>query len=340
VTETASSKPVNLTDVEKSAVVMMSIGQEAAAQVVKFLSQLEINLLSVAMARISHVSKSATASVLQEFVDLMQQDSPIGIGAEDYVRGVLEKALGAEKASRLAGRLKQGDYSAGIEAVKWQDPRALAEMIKSEHPQIVAMIFAHLEPEQAQTLIQYLPDELVERVIPRLATLDAIPPTAIRELNESLENMLAGEPQRVHVSIGGVGVVAKILNRIESTRAGQVLSSISNIDPELAQAITSSMFVFEDLFAIDDRNFQILLRAVDQKLLVSALKGAASELQDKVLRNLSQRAAEMLREEIEARGPMRLSEVDAAKKEIMATAQALEREGKIMLRTEPGDLVG
>ena len=338
-TEAPSGKPVELTDIEKSAVVMISIGQDAAAEVVKFLSQPEINRLSVAMARISNVSKNTAASVLQEFADLIQQETSIGIGAEEYLRGVLEKALGTEQANRLVGRLQQGDYAAGIEAIKWQDPRTLAEMIKSEHPQIVAMISAYLEPEQAQAVIQHLPDELVEQVIPRLAVLDALPPTAIQELNDSIEHLLAGEPRQARISVGGVDVAAKILNRIGTTRAGRVLNTIGNIDPELAQTLTDNMFVFEDLFEIDDRSFQMMLRAVDQKLLVSALKGAASALQEKVLRNLSQRAAEMLREEIEARGPMRLAEVESARKEIMAAAQALERDGKIILRTASADLV-
>lgn len=338
-TEPALDKPADLTEVEKSAVVMMSIGQEAAAEVVKFLSQPEINLLSRAMARISSVAKNSAASVLQEFVAVLRQESSIGIGAEDYVRGVLEKALGTEQADRFANGLKQGRYSAGIEAVKWQDPRALAEMIKSENPQIVAMISAHLEPEQAKTLMEHLPDELVEQVIPRLAVLDAIPPTAIQELNESLEHLLAGGPPRARISVGGVDVAAKILNSIGAERAGRVLDTIGNIDRELAQVLSDNMFVFEDLFTIDDRSFQILLRAVDQKLLVSALKGTTLELRDKVLRNLSQRASEILREEIEARGPMRLAEVDAAKKELVAAAKALEREGKVILRTSPGDLV-
>lgn len=334
-TEAASSTPSDLTDLEKSAVVLRLIGQETAAQVVKFLSQPEINRLSMAMTRMSTVSKNTAASVLREFADLMRQDSSLDAnGGEEYLRGVLEQALGAEKADHLLGRLKQGGYGAGIDAVKWQDPRDLAEMIKTEHPQIIAMISAYLEPEQAQALMQHLPDELVEQVIPRLAVLDVLPPTAIQELSESLEHLLGGEPQQARVSVGGVDVAAKILTRIGSQRAERVLSTIGSIDPELAQNLTDRMFVFEDLFEIDDRSFQILLRSVDQKLLVSALKGAAAGLQDKVLRNLSQRAAQMLREEIEARGPMRQAEIDAARKEILGAAQGLEREGKIMLRTQ------
>jgi flagellar motor switch protein FliG len=324
---------------EKSAVVMMSIGDDAAAQVMKFLSQLEINQLSVAMARISNVSKDAVTSVYQEFIDLMLQETSIGIGAESYIRGVLEKALGTEKAERLVARLRQGDYFAGIEAIQWQDPRVLAEMIKLEHPQIVAMIFAYLEPEQLDALIRYLPEELVEQVIPRLATLESIPPAAIRELNESIEALLAGEAQQARVTVGGVNIAAKILNRIDNKRVESILKQISTVDAELAQRIEHSLFVFEDLIHVDDRNFQVLLRSVDQKLLVSALKGADATLQNKVLSNLSQRAAETLRDDIGARGPMRVSEIEAAKREIVATAQRLEREGAIILRADPGEVV-
>jgi flagellar motor switch protein FliG len=300
---------------------------------------LEINLLSVAMARISNISKSAVTEIFQEFVDMMLQETSIGIGSAAYVRGTLELALGAEKAQRLADRLNQGDYFAGIEAVQLQDPRVLAEMIKSEHPQIVAMIFAYMEPEQADALIQYLPPELVEQVIPRLATLDSIPPAAIRELNESIEDLLAGESQQMRVSVGGVNMAAKILNRIDTQRVESILKQIGTVDADLAMAIENSMFVFDDLIRVDDRNFQILLRSIDQKLLVSALKGVDPKLLEKVMRNLSQRSAEMLRDEISARGPMRVTEIDAAKREIVGIAQRLEREGSIMLATDAGDLV-
>jgi flagellar motor switch protein FliG len=339
VTEAASSTPADLTHIEKSAVVMMLVGQDTAAQVLKFLSQPEINRLSMAMTRISTVSKNAATSALREFADLMRQDGSLGVeGGEEYVRGLLEKALGAEQADRLLGRLRQGGYGAGIDAVKWQDPRDLAEMIKNEHPQVIAMISAYLEPEQAQALMLHLPDELVEQVIPRLAVLDALPPTAIQELSESLEHLLAGEPQQARIAVGGIDVAAKILNRLGSPRAGKVLTAVGEVDSELAQLLADRMFIFEDLFEIDDRSFQILLRGLDQKLLVSALKGTAPALQEKVLRNLSQRSAQMLREEIEACGPLRQSEIGAARKEILGAAQALEREGKIMLRAQ-ADLV-
>jgi flagellar motor switch protein FliG len=339
VTETPSGRPADLSDIEKSAMVMMLVGQEAAAQVVKFLSQPEINRLSMAMSQIAAVPKQTAAAVLREFFDLMRGDDSFGIsGGEAYVRGVLEKALGSEKAGRLLGRLRQGADGAGLDEVKWHDPRDLAELIKSEHPQIVAMIAACLEPEQAQVLMQHLPDELVEHAIPRLAMLDALPPSAIHELSESLENLLAAGPRQTRVSVGGVDVAAKILSRLGGARADQILTTIRTVDPELAELLNDRMCVFEDLFEIDDRSFQMLLRAVDQRLLVVALKGAPSRLQDKVFRNISQRGAQMLREEIDARGPVRQADIDDARKQILASAQALARDGKIMLGDQ-ADLV-
>jgi flagellar motor switch protein FliG len=335
----ASSKPADLTDIEKSAVVLMAIGQDAAAEVVKSLSQLETNLLAMAMTRISGIPRETAIAVLREFVDDLQQENLIGIGADEYVQGVLDLALGPEKAGRLVGRLKLGDASAGIEAIQSHDPRALADLIKTEHPQILAMIFAYLEPEQAQAVVQHLPDAVVEQVVPRLAMLDTISPAVFRELNESLEQLLAGETGLDPISVGGVDAAARLLNRMGNPRAQQVLQVIEGIDVDVAQTLADKMFVFEDLISVDDRNFQILLRTIDQTLLVVALKGTAPRLQLKFLGNLSQRAADMLREEMDARGPVRFTEVEAARKEIVAAALALEREGKIILRVNADDLV-
>jgi flagellar motor switch protein FliG len=329
-----------LSDLEKSAVVLLSIGEEAAAEVLKYMTQLEINQLSLAMARVSNVSKGEVTEIFAQFIDAMLDESSIGIGASGYVRGVLERALGSDKAERLIARLNQGDYFAGIEAVQMQDPRVLAEMIKNEHPQVVAMIFAYMEPEQADALIQFLPPELIEQVIPRLASLDSIPNAAVRELNEAIEDLLAGEnAAEARINIGGVGMAAKLLNRFNAERVEGILNQISQVDQDLAQRLQNSLFTFEELVKLDDRNFQMLLRSIDQKLLASALKGAETTLLDKVMRNLSQRSAEMLREEISARGPMRVTEIDAAKREVVATAQRLEREGAIILSTDARDMV-
>jgi flagellar motor switch protein FliG len=331
-TEAATATP-ELKDVEKAAILLLSIGQEAAAEVIRFMSQPELNVLTQAMTHISKVPQNALTAVFEEYTDLMLQETSIGIGSEAYVSEVLEKALGPSQARRLVGRLQHEEYFAGLEAVQWQEPRVLAELIKAEHPQIIAMIFAYLEPEQVDGLIKYLPEEVVEQVIPRLATLDTIPPTALRELNEAIEDLLSGEVQQDQVSIGGVTLAGKILHRVEGPMVERVMNQIKEVDPELAQRIADSMFAFEDLINVDDRNFQVLLRAVDQRLLVSALKGADGEIQGKVLRNMSQRASEMLRDEIAARGPMRASDVETAKREIVEIARRLESENKIIIST-------
>jgi flagellar motor switch protein FliG len=335
---TEPNPPAELTDTEKSAIVMMSIGQDEAAQVMKFLSPREINCLSTAMARLTGVSQVEAEVVFKEFTDLMLQQTAIGAGAEEFLRGALEKALGPDRAAELVERIKHGGDSNGIEAVKGQNPRSIADMIKAEHPQIGAMILAYLDAGQAQEVIHHLPDAVVDQIIPRLATLDSIPPAALRELNEALKDVLATDSQH-QVSVGGVKAAASILNRVESARSQNVLTMIKEVDPDLAQRIFDNMFVFDDLGAVDDRNFQILLREVDQNLLVPALKGAEPALRDKVFRNLSQRSADSLREEIDAKGPMRLTEVEAAQKEIIAAAQRLEAEGKIILRTDANELV-
>ena len=329
-----------LSDLEKAAVLMTLIGQKEAAEVIKHLEPREINRLASAMARLPKVPKGAAEAVFEEFATLMTEQTAIGLGVEEYLRGALIEAIGERRASGLLERLMHGGDSAGIEAVKWQDPRVVAELIRAEHPQIVAMILAYMESEQAIDVVQLLPNELVEQVIPRLATLDMIPPNAIQELNEALKDQLVGDTPQVRLTtVGGVKAAAEILNQLDGSRSQTMLNSIKQHDPELAQRIYDNMFVFADLVEVDDRSIQVLLREIDQNLLVPALKGVDDALREKVFRNMSQRAADGLREEIETRGPMRLAEVEAAQRQILVTAQALEGERKINLRTDAKDLV-
>jgi flagellar motor switch protein FliG len=334
------NKTNDLSDIEKAAVLMTLIGQKEAAEVIKHLSPREINRLSSVMARLPAIPKGQVEGVFQEFAGLMTEQTTIGLGAEAYLRGALVEALGEKRAAGLLERLMHGGDSAGIEAVKWQDPRVVADLIKSEHPQIVAMILAYMEADQAHEVVNYLPDELVAQVVPRLATLDMIPPNAIEELNEALEDQLVGESQQIRLTtVGGVKAAADILNHFDASRSQAVLNAIKTFDSDLAQRIYDNMFVFGDLIEVDDRSMQALLRDVDQNLLVPALKGADAALREKFFRNLSQRAAQALQEEIEMKGPLRLSEVEAAQKTILATAQQMESEGKIILRSDVKDLV-
>jgi flagellar motor switch protein FliG len=335
--ETSTSE---LSDINKAAILMTLVGQKEAAEVIKHLEPREINRLASAMARLPKVAKGSADTVFQEFASLMNEQTASGVGIEEYLRGALVEALGEKRASGLLERLMHGGDSAGIEAVKWQDPRVVAELIRAEHPQIVAMILAYMEGEQAIEVVQHLPDELVEQVIPRLATLDMIPPTAIQELNDALQDQLVGESPQVRLTtVGGVKAAAEILNQFDGSRSQTMLNAIKRHDAELAQRIYDNMFVFADLADVDDRSIQALLREIDQNLLVPAMKGVDEGLRDKIFRNLSQRAAQSLQEEIETKGPMRLAEVEAAQRQILVAAQALEAEGKINLRVEAKDLV-
>ena len=327
-------------DIEKAAILMTLVGQKEAAEVIKHLAPREINRLASAMARLPKVAKDSAEAVFQEFASLMNEQTASGVGAEEYLRGALVEAIGEKRASGLLERLMHGGDSAGIEAVKWQDARVVAELIRAEHPQIVAMILAYMESDQAIEVVAHLPDELVEQVIPRLATLDMIPPTAIQELNEALKDQLVGESPQVRLTtVGGVKAAAEILNQFDGSRSQNMLNSIKLYDAELAQRIYDNMFVFADLVDVDDRSIQTLLREIDQNLLVPALKGVDEGLRDKVFRNMSTRAAEGLKEEIATKGPMRLAEVEAAQRQILVAAQSLEAEGKINLRVEAKDLV-
>lgn len=335
-----ASGSTNLSPAEKAAVLMMALGEADAAEVIKFLSPREVNRLSGAIARLNKVPKATVENVMVEFVARIRDETAIGLGVTEYLRNALGRALGEERASALLERIMNGGDSAGIEAVKWEDPRVVAEMIREEHPQIIAMILAYVEPEQAQDVMQVLPDGVIEQVIPRLATLEVIPPSAVRELNEALEDQLAGESQQVRLSnVGGIKAAAEILNRFEASRAQSVLERIKSMDPELSQRIYDNMFVFHDLLEVDDRSIRTLLQEINQTLLVPALKGVDAAVREKVTRNMSQRAAESLNEEIEAKGPVRVAEVEAAQKEIITIAKRLEQEGRIILRTDAKDLV-
>src|SRR5579863_9883299 len=335
-----TSGSTNLSPAEKAAVLMMALGEADAAEVIKFLSPREVNRLSGAIARLNKVPKTTVENVMVEFVARIRDETVIGLGVTEYLRNALGRALGEERASALLERIMNGGDSAGIEAVKWEDPRVVAEMIREEHPQIIAMILAYVEPEQAQDVMQVLPDGIIEQVIPRLATLEVIPPSAVRELNEALEDQLAGESQQVRLSnVGGIKAAAEILNRFEASRAQSVLDRIKSMDPELSQRIYDNMFVFHDLLEVDDRSIRTLLQEINQSLLVPALKGVDAAVREKVTRNMSQRAAESLNEEIEAKGPVRVAEVEAAQKEIITIAKRLEQEGRIILRTDAKDLV-
>jgi flagellar motor switch protein FliG len=317
--------------VERSAILLMSLGEEGAVEVFKHLGPREVQKLGAAMAKLSNISRAQMADVLREFHVEAQQQTSIAGAPDEYLRSVLTRALGEDKAGGLIDRILQGNDNAGIESLKWMDSGAVAELIKGEHPQIIATILVHLDPDQAGEVLAQFTERLRNDVVLRIATLEGVQPSAMRDLNEVLSQILAGTDQLKKSPRGGVEQAAEILNNLGATIEASITSHIREVDPDLAQKIQDKMFVFENLMELEDRGIQLLLREVQSETLVVALKGTTEPLREKIFRNMSQRAAEMLRDDLESKGPVRLSEVEAEQREILRIVRRLAEEGQIVM---------
>jgi flagellar motor switch protein FliG len=314
----------------KSAILLMSIGEEEAAEVLKYLGPKEVQKIGMAMATLENISREQIQGSLRDFRSEAEERTTLGMGSDTYIRSILTKALG-DKATNLIDRILQGGDTSGIESLKWMDSPSVAEMIKNEHPQIIATILVHLDYDQASEILQMFTERLRNDVMLRVATLDGVQPHALRELNDVLTKLLSGSDHIKKSKVGGVKAAAEILNFMGGTLEGSVMNNIKEFDEELAQRIQDEMFVFEDIGKIDDRGIQLLLREIQSESLIVALKGATPELREKIFKNMSQRAAEMLRDDLEAKGPVRLSEVEGEQKEILKIVRRLADEGQIVL---------
>ncbi len=314
-----------------AAIFLMSLGEEEAAEVFKHLSPKEVQRLGETIARTRTVPRERVEEVMLRFTDTASRQSLLVNDTNDYVKSVLRRALGEDKASLLIDRILQGGDVSGIESLKWMDPLSVAELLRNEHPQIVAAILVHLDQEQASSVLKHLTERLRNDVLLRIATLEGIQPTALKDLNEVLFKVLAGGDKVRKSSLGGVKAAAEIINFLGTNLEATVIESIRGHDPDLAQKIVDKMFVFDDLIDLDNKSMQMVLKEVQSDALIVALKGASPELKDKILANMSSRAAESLREDLEAKGPMRLSEVEAQQKEILKTVRRLADEGQIVL---------
>jgi len=319
------------TGLEDSAILLMSLGEEEAAQVFKHLTPKEVQALGETIAKMSVVPKERIENVIQRFAQVATEQKLLVADTDEYVKSVLRKALGEDKASLLIDRILQGSDVSGIESLKWMDASSVAELLRNEHPQIVAAILVHLEHDQASSVIKLLPDRQRNEVLVRIATLDGIQPTALKDLNEVLSQILAGGERSRKPSLGGAKPAAEIINLLGSAVENQVLDYIREVDGDLAQKIMDNMFTFDDLEKLDDKGIQLVLKEVQGDSLVLALKGASPDLREKILRNMSSRAAETLREDLEARGPVRLSEVEAEQKEMLKIVRRLADEGQIVM---------
>src|SRR4051812_8021971 len=316
---------------DNSAILLMSLGEEEAAQVFKYLAPKEVQKIGQAMAKLKSVTRDRIDEVLGTFHSLAESETSIGMDSDAYIRTVLTRALGDDKAAYLLDRILQNGDSSGIESLRWMAASNVAELIRGEHPQIIASILVHLERDQASEILNQFTTELRHDVLLRIATLDGIQPTALRELNDVLGKLLSGSDSLKKSALGGVRTAAEILNFLGASHETAVIEAVREFDGELAQRILDEMFVFENLLDVDDRGIQALLREVQSESLIDALKGANQELRDKIFKNMSQRAADMLRDDLEAKGPVRVSEVEAEQKEILKIVRRMAEEGQIVL---------
>jgi flagellar motor switch protein FliG len=325
------SGSMNEEGLENAAILLMSLGEEEAAEVFKHLAPKEVQRLGETIARMKTVPRERIEKVIDEFEVKAATESTLVADSNEYVKSVLRRALGDDKANLLIDRILQGSDITGIESLKWMDPASVAELLRNEHPQIVAAILVHLEFDQAADVLKVFTERQRNEVLIRIATLDGIQPTALKDLNEVMSKVLAGGDRSKKSSLGGVKTAAEILNMLGSAVETSVLDYVRETDNDLAQKIMDNMFTFDDVEKIDDKGIQALLKEVQSESLVIALKGATPTLRDKVFRNMSSRAAETLREDLESRGPVRLSEVEAEQKEMLKIVRRLVDEGQIVL---------
>jgi flagellar motor switch protein FliG len=321
----------NLDGAQKAAIFLMTVGEGPASEIMKHLGPREVQKIGVAMSGLEIVSPTNVSTAVSEFMTLVRQHTGIGIGNEEYIRTVLVNALGEEKANSMIDRILLGGHTKALESLKWMDPRAVVELIRFEHPQIIAIVLSYLDSDQAAEVLSLLPENTRADLLLRVATMDGIQPAAMKELNEMLEVQLRGGAGGQQSSFGGVKCAAEILNLVERNVEAKINEELVEADADLASKIQDLMFTFENLVDVDDRGIQTLLREVSTDTLVLALKGTDDVIKEKVFKNMSQRAAEMLRDDLEARGPVKVAEVEAAQKEILGVARRLADEGSISL---------
>ena len=317
--------------VQNSAIFLMTLGENEAAEVLKYLGPKEVQKISTAMVSLNNLNRDQISQVFHNFLVAASEKTTIGMDSNDYIRSMLTKALGDDKAAGLLDRIMHSSDTSGIESLKWMDPGAVAEMIGNEHPQIIATILVHLEPDQAAGIMKMFTERTRNDVLLRISTLDGVQPVALRELNDVLGKLLSGGTTGKKSLKGGVATAAEILNFMGSAMEAEMMEKVRSFDPDLAQKIEDKMFVFENVLEVDDRGIQLILREVQSEALIVALKGASEELREKIFKNMSSRAAEMMREDLESKGPVKLSEVEANQKEILKVVKRLSDDGQISL---------
>ncbi len=329
-------KASQLSGAERSAILLMSLGEADAAAILKHMGPKEVQKVGAAMAQMSNVTKDVVFEVVNSFVESVEGQASLG-GSEDYIKGLLTTALGEDKAGQVIDRILFGHSSKGLESVKWMEPKAVAEMIRTEHPQIVAIVLSYLDPDQSGAILSLLPERTRADTIMRIASLDGIQPAALNELDMILDKQFSGNNAVQSSSVGGMKSAANILNFMDGSVESEIMDEIKEADSELGQSIEELMFVFENIGDVDDRGIQALLREVSSETLVLALKAADEVIKDKIFKNMSKRASEMLRDDLEARGPVNLSDVEGANIEVLAVVRRMMDSGEIAIGGKGGE---
>lgn len=320
-------------NVRDAAVLLLSLGEQAAADVLKHLGPKDIQRIGAAMSAVGQVTVTQVSGTLSSFFNEVQNQAAVGIGSDDYIRNTLTRALGEDKAAGLIDKILFGRSTKGLEMLKWMEPREVADHLRNEHPQTIAVVLAYLDSEQSAGILGRMSEPIRAEVLARIATLDGVQPSALNRLDELIERQFSGKDSTRTTSIGGPKAAADILNNMEPGQENLLLGHLRKSDVALATVIEDLIFTFDDLTEIEDRDFQSLLREVTQDLLVPALKAADEAVRAKFFKNMSQRAGEMLRDDLESRGPIKISEAEAAQREILNTARKLAEAGTISLTT-------
>jgi len=328
-----------LSGTQKCAILMLLLGEDEASEIMKNLSPREVQQLGSAMYSVTEVDQRTVNVVLDEFLAIIKAQTSVGLGADAYIRRMLVKALGEDKAGSVLTRITPSSSAKGIEILQWMDARSIAEMIEGEHPQIIGLIVAHLDYAVAADVLILLPETIQHAVLHRIATLDSVQPEAIEQLERVMQLQFQANTSLRASKIGGVKAAAKIMNFTQAAQETRIMKDLLKLDKDLMVAIQENMFVFDNLLAVDDKNLGVLMRNVDPTDLAIALKGADERLRDKILGCMSQRAAAAIVDEMEAKGPMRVTEVQEAQKRIVAIARKLSDAGTMVLAGRGEDYV-
>lgn len=319
------------TEIEQAAILLMALGEADAAEILKHLGPKEVHRLGSVMTDLGYIHQKEVEVVMGKFLDDVKSLTGLGVGSDDYIRKMLVAALGEDKAGGLIDRILMDGNTAGLDTLRWMEPRSIADIIRDEHPQIQAIVVAYLDSDQSAEVLSFMPDKVRLDIMMRVASLETVQPSALQEFNDILEKQFSGNATSQGKDMGGLTVAAEIMNNLGGAVEGELMESIKEIDEQMAQQIQDLMFIFDNLQEVDDRGIQALLREVSSEMLIVALKGADVTLQEKIFKNMSKRAAELLRDDLEAKGPVRLSEVEAAQKEILVIARRMADAGEIML---------